>query len=45
MISRPNEVYADPDVVAVTREALGDPHSGQSMAQPSREQLLAALAS
>ena len=45
MICRPNDVYADPDVVAVTREALGDPHSGQSMAQPSREQLLAALAS
>ena len=38
-ICRPDEVYADPDVVAVTRAALGDPHRGPPMAQPGREQL------
>ena len=43
-ISRPDEVYADPDVVAVTRAALGEPHRALPMAQPSRDQLLAALA-
>ena len=43
-ISRPGEVYADPEVVAVTHEALGQPRRGPPMAQPSRDQLLAALA-
>jgi 2-polyprenyl-6-methoxyphenol hydroxylase-like FAD-dependent oxidoreductase len=45
MRSRPDEVYADPHVVAATRAALDDPLVGQSLAQPSRDQLLAALAS
>jgi 2-polyprenyl-6-methoxyphenol hydroxylase-like FAD-dependent oxidoreductase len=42
MISRPAEVYADPDIVALTREVLRH-HAKAPMVQPSREQLLAAL--
>ena len=45
MISRPDDVYRDPDIVARTREVLHHHGSGPSMAQPTREQLLAALAS
>jgi hypothetical protein len=37
------EVYTDPDVVACTREALGRPGGGPPVAQPTREQLTAAL--
>jgi hypothetical protein len=43
MISRPGEIYGDPEVVASTREALRDYGSGPSIVQPPREQLLAAL--
>jgi hypothetical protein len=41
---RPGEVYADPQVVACTQEALQQPGSRPAMTQPTREQLLAALA-
>jgi hypothetical protein len=44
MICRPDEVYADPEVVACTRDALAVPGSGTAIAQPTREELLAALA-
>jgi 2-polyprenyl-6-methoxyphenol hydroxylase-like FAD-dependent oxidoreductase len=44
MIGRPDEVYTDPQVVACTRAALQQHGSGPSMAQPTRAQLLAALA-
>jgi hypothetical protein len=43
MISRPDEVYTDPDVIHRTREALRHHTNGLSIAQPSREELLAAL--
>jgi hypothetical protein len=45
MICLPEDVYTDPRVVACTREALRYYGSGPSMAQPARDQLLAALAS
>jgi hypothetical protein len=45
MIRRPDEVYTDPHVVACTRVVLQRHGSGPSMAQPTREQLLAALTS
>jgi 2-polyprenyl-6-methoxyphenol hydroxylase-like FAD-dependent oxidoreductase len=44
MICRPDEVYRDPCVVACTREVLHHHGGGPSMAQPTREQLLSALA-
>ncbi len=44
MIRRPDEVYADPQVVARTQEVLRHPGSTSPVAQPTREQLLAALA-
>jgi 2-polyprenyl-6-methoxyphenol hydroxylase-like FAD-dependent oxidoreductase len=44
MIRRPAEVYADPQVVACTRQALQQPGSRPEMTQPTRGQLLAALA-
>lgn len=45
MIGRPDEIYADPDVVKRTREVLKDHgRGGLRLDQPSREQLLAALA-
>jgi len=40
----PGEVYTDPHVVTSTQEALRHLGSGPPMAQPTREQLLAALA-
>ena len=40
----PDEVYTDPQVVACTWEALGRHGSGPPVAQPTRAQLLAALA-
>jgi hypothetical protein len=43
MIGLPDEVYADPDVVAATRKVLRHRRGGPPMAQPTREQLLAAL--
>jgi 2-polyprenyl-6-methoxyphenol hydroxylase-like FAD-dependent oxidoreductase len=43
MLSRPDEVYADPEVVACTQKVLEDDSPTPSMVQPSREQLLAAL--
>jgi hypothetical protein len=42
MISRPAEVYTDPDIVALTQEVLRH-HARAPMLQPTREQLLAAL--
>lgn len=44
MVRRPDKVYTDADVVARTQEILRHHGSGPSMAQPTREQLLAALA-
>ncbi len=44
MIGQPGEIYADPHVVACTRRVLRRHGSGPAMAQPTREQLLAALA-
>ncbi len=44
MLGRPDEVYSDPQVVAATRAAPSQHGSGPSMAQPTRAQLLAALA-
>jgi len=40
----PRRFYTDPHVVACTREALSRYGSGPPVAQPIREQLLAALA-
>jgi 2-polyprenyl-6-methoxyphenol hydroxylase-like FAD-dependent oxidoreductase len=42
MLSRPAEVYADPEIVALTQEALRH-HAKAPIVQPTREQLLAAL--
>jgi 2-polyprenyl-6-methoxyphenol hydroxylase-like FAD-dependent oxidoreductase len=44
MVRPPDEVYADPEVVACTRDALSRHGSGPPVAQPTRAQLLAALA-
>jgi hypothetical protein len=44
MICRPDEVYTDPEVVACTHAVLHRQGAGPSMPQPTREQLLAALA-
>jgi hypothetical protein len=44
MICPPEEVYTDPLVVACTRAALSRHGSGPPVAQPTRQQLLAALA-
>jgi 2-polyprenyl-6-methoxyphenol hydroxylase-like FAD-dependent oxidoreductase len=44
MICRPDDVYTDPNVVASTREVLRQRGCSPLMAQPTREQLLAALA-
>ena len=44
MVCPPEEVYTDPHVVACTRAALSQHGSGPPVAQPTREQLLAALA-
>ena len=44
MIRRPAEVYTDPQVVVRTRDALSRLASRPAMAQPTRAQLLAALA-
>jgi hypothetical protein len=43
MVCPPDEVYTDPDVVACTRQALGRHGGGPPVAQPTREQLIAAL--
>jgi hypothetical protein len=43
MVRRPEEVYADPDVIAHTRGTLDRHGGGPALAQPTREQLLAAL--
>jgi 2-polyprenyl-6-methoxyphenol hydroxylase-like FAD-dependent oxidoreductase len=45
MLRRPDEVYADPQVVAATQAALQRYGSAPPVAQPTRAQLLAALAS
>ncbi|HEY2525138.1 MAG TPA: hypothetical protein VGI29_08765, partial [Candidatus Binataceae bacterium] len=42
MLSRPAEVYADPEIVALTQEVLRH-HTKAPIVQPTREQLLAAL--
>ena len=44
MISLPEEIYTDPQIVETTRATLVHYGTGPSMAQPTREQLLAALA-
>jgi hypothetical protein len=44
MICRPGDVYSDPHVVARTQEVLRQRGSGPPVAQPTRDQLLAALA-
>ena len=44
MIAVPGEVYADPDVMARTREVLGRQDGAPRAARPSRDQVLAALA-
>ena len=44
MVRPPDEVYTDPQVVACTWKALGRHGSGPPVAQPTRAQLLAALA-
>jgi 2-polyprenyl-6-methoxyphenol hydroxylase-like FAD-dependent oxidoreductase len=44
MVRQPDEVYTDPHVVACTQEVLHHHGSGPSMVQPTREQLLTALA-
>jgi 2-polyprenyl-6-methoxyphenol hydroxylase-like FAD-dependent oxidoreductase len=44
MVCPPEAVYTDPRVVACTREALSRHGSGPPVAQPTRAQLLAALA-
>jgi ATP dependent DNA ligase domain len=43
MISRPNEVYTDLHIVALTQEVLRHYGDRPPMVQPTREQLLAAL--
>ena len=44
MICPPEEVYTDPDVVACTQETLRRHGTAPPVAQPTREQLLTALA-
>jgi len=44
MLARPGEVYADPDVVARTRDILRHPDMARAMTQPTRADLEAALA-
>ncbi|MBV9561706.1 MAG: FAD-binding protein [Bradyrhizobium sp.] len=44
MICWPNDVYTDPRMVARIRQVLDQHDGGPPMVQPSREQLLAALA-
>ena len=43
MLAVPGEVYADPEVMARTREVLSRPGAAPATAQPSRAQILAAL--
>ena len=45
MIRRPDEVYTDPQVVASTQAILRRRGPAAPVAQPTRAQLLAALAS
>jgi hypothetical protein len=42
MVSRPDEIYNDPHVVASTHETLRE-HRAPPIVQPSREPVLAAL--
>ncbi len=44
MVCPPGQVYTDPDVVACTRETLSQHGAAPPVAQPTREQLLTALA-
>jgi hypothetical protein len=44
MMCLPDEVYLDPEVVACTRAALARPGFSTAIAQPTREELLSALA-
>jgi 2-polyprenyl-6-methoxyphenol hydroxylase-like FAD-dependent oxidoreductase len=43
MVSRPNDIYTDPQVVTATQAALQRYGSGLPMAQPTRAELLVAL--
>jgi flavin-dependent dehydrogenase len=45
MVRRPEDVYSDPEIVASTRDTLDQHKDDPAMPQPTREQLLAALAS
>jgi hypothetical protein len=44
MVCPPEQVYTDPDTVACTRETLRRHGTAPPVAQPTREQLLTALA-
>jgi hypothetical protein len=44
MLRLPNEVYCDPQIVAATRDAIRRHGSAPPIQQPTRDQLLAALA-
>jgi hypothetical protein len=44
IVGQPGEVYTDPCVVACTHAVLDHHRSGPRMAQPTRKELLAALA-
>jgi hypothetical protein len=44
MVQKPAEVYADPEVVSRTRQALARNQDRSPIAEPTREQLMAALA-
>jgi hypothetical protein len=44
MVCPPEGVYTDPHVIACARQALSQHGSGPPVAQPTRDQLLAALA-
>jgi len=44
MVQKPAEVYSDPQVVACTRAALAWNRDRFPIAEPTREQLTAALA-
>jgi hypothetical protein len=44
MLRKPAEIYTDPSVVAATQDTLRRTRNGPPVEQPSRVQLLAALA-
>jgi hypothetical protein len=44
MLSRPDDIYSDPDVIARTLDTIRDHDATSLIAQPSRDELHAALA-